>query len=279
MTSVTPRQLEIVRLARDGGHVDVLTLAAYFDVTPQTIRKDLNELCDTRVLNRVHGGAIYPSSVANFAQETRRQVAPEAKRRIGQRAAERIEPNRSVMLNIGTTTEQVAHALKNHAGLMVVTNSIAVASILMDAPGADVALAGGMVRKTDGGIMGEATVEFVRQFRVDYAVIGCSGIDADGTLLDFDFREVQVSRAIIAAARRTIVVADAIKFERVAPVRIGHLTDMDVLITDRPLPADVAAICADSDLQIDITGPDLAPEAEPEAPVSPGVPDSKAATR
>jgi DeoR family glycerol-3-phosphate regulon repressor len=260
MTSVTPRQLEIVRLAREGGHVDVLTLAAHFDVTPQTIRKDLNELCDTQVLTRVHGGAMYPSSVANFAQETRRQVAPEAKQRIGHRAAERIEPNRSVMLNIGTTTEQVAHALKSHAGLMVVTNSMAVASIMMDAPGVDVALAGGTVRKTDGGIIGEATVEFIRQFRVDYAVIGCSAIDADGTLLDFDFREVQVSRAIIAAARQTIVVADAIKFERAAPVRIGHLSEIDVLITDRALPESVARICAQSNLQIDITGPEIMAE-------------------
>jgi DeoR family glycerol-3-phosphate regulon repressor len=154
----------------------------------------------------------------------------------------------------------VAHALKSHAGLMVVTNSMAVASIMMDAPGVDVALAGGTVRKTDGGIIGEATVEFIRQFRVDYAVIGCSAIDADGTLLDFDFREVQVSRAIIAAARQTIVVADAIKFERAAPVRIGHLSEIDVLITDRALPESVARICAQSNLQIDITGPEIMAE-------------------
>lgn len=263
MTAVTPRQLEIVRLARERGHVDVLSLAAHFDVTPQTIRRDLNELCDTRVLNRVHGGAMYPSSVANFAQEARRQVAPEAKQRIGARAAERIEPDRSVILNIGTTTEQVAQSLKNHTGLMVVTNSITVAGILLDAPGVDVVLAGGIVRKTDGGIVGEATVDFIRQFRVDYAVIGCSAIDEDGTLLDFDFQEVQVARAIIASARQTLLVADAIKFERVAPVRIGHLSDIDVLVTDRAPPEPVRRICADSRTQIDITGPDRDHETEP----------------
>ena len=206
---------------------------------------------------------MYPSSIANFAQEARRQVAPEAKQRIGARAAERIEPDRSVILNIGTTTEQVAQSLKNHTGLMVVTNSITVAGILLDAPGVDVVLAGGIVRKTDGGIVGEATVDFIRQFRVDYAVIGCSAIDEDGTLLDFDFQEVQVARAIIASARQTLLVADAIKFERVAPVRIGHLSDIDVLVTDRAPPEPVRRICADSRTQIDITGPDRDHETEP----------------
>ncbi|MEM8878765.1 MAG: DeoR/GlpR family DNA-binding transcription regulator [Pseudomonadota bacterium] len=270
MTAVTPRQLEIVRLARERGHVDVLSLAGHFDVTPQTIRRDLNELCDTRVLNRVHGGAMYPSSVANFAQEARRQVAPEAKQRIGARAADRIESDRSVILNIGTTTEQVAQSLKNHTGLMVVTNSIAVAGILLDAPGVDVVLAGGVVRKTDGGIVGEATVDFIRQFRVDYAVIGCSAIDEDGTLLDFDFQEVQVSRAIIASARQTILVADGMKFERVAPVRIGHLSDIDVLITDRAPPEPVRRICDDNRTQIDVTGPDRDQELEADASNEPG---------
>jgi DeoR family glycerol-3-phosphate regulon repressor len=268
MTAVTPRQLDIVRLARERGHVDVLSLAAHFDVTPQTIRRDLNELCDTRVLSRVHGGAMYPSSVANFTQEARRQVAPEAKQRIGARAAERIEPDRSVILNIGTTTEQVAQALKSHVGLMVVTNSIVVASILLDAPGCNVVLAGGTVRQSDGGIIGEATVDFIRQFRVDYAVIGCSAIDQDGTLLDFDFQEVQVSRAIIAAARQTLLVADAMKFERVAPVRIGHLSEIDVLITDRTPPEAIRKICLDNRTDIDVTGPDgdeaLAPEDSPQ---------------
>jgi DeoR family glycerol-3-phosphate regulon repressor len=98
-------------------------------------------------------------------------------------------------------------------------------------------IAGGLVRKSDGGIVGEATVDFIKQFKVDYAVIGASAIDLDGTTLDYDYREVRVAREIVQHARQTILVADAMKFERNAPVRIAHLSAIDVLVTDTaPLP-------------------------------------------
>ena len=85
-------------------------------------------------------------------------------------------------------------------------------------------IAGGIVRGSDGGIVGEAAVDFIKQFKVDYAVIGASAIDADGALLDFDYREVKVAQAIIANARHVILVSDSTKFERTAPVRIAHLS-------------------------------------------------------
>ena len=100
-------------------------------------------------------------------------------------------------------------------------------------PTIEVVIAGGVVRGSDGGIVGEAAVDFIRQFKVDYAVIGASAIDHDGALLDFDFREVKVAQAIIANARHVILVSDSTKFERTAPVRIGHLSQVDTFITDR----------------------------------------------
>jgi hypothetical protein len=120
----------------------------------------------------------------------------------------------SLILNIGTTTEQVAHALRRHRDLMVVTNNLNVAMILHDAEGVDVVVSGGMVRKADGGIIGEAAVDLIRQFKVDFAVIGASAIDEEGTLLDFDYREVRIAQAILYQARKTILVADTTKFER-----------------------------------------------------------------
>ena len=111
-------------------------------------------------------------------------------------------------------------------------------------------LAGGVIRHSDGGIIGPGTVEQIRQFRVDTAVVGTSAIDADGTLLDFDIREVQVSQAIIASARRVMLVADGSKFLRSAPVRIAHLSDVDVLVTDRLPSAEVAALCAANDVEV-----------------------------
>ena len=144
MEPLTPRQADIMALARQHGRVDVDELAAHFAVTPQTIRKDLNELCDRRLLSRQHGGATYPSGVTNYAYEARRLLAADGKRRIGVRAAELIPDHSSVIINIGTTTEQVAMALRGHAGLMVVTNNINAANILREVPSAEVVIAGGL---------------------------------------------------------------------------------------------------------------------------------------
>lgn len=243
MGYLTSRQIDIMELARRSGRVDVEGLAAHFDVTPQTIRKDLNTLCENRSLMRVHGGAVYPSGVSNFAYDARRGLAEEAKRNIGLRVAELIPDNASIMLNIGTTTEQVAEALRRHQGIMVITNNINVANILREVPSAEVVIAGGLVRHSDGGIVGEVTVDFIRQFKVDYAVIGASAIDEDGAILDYDYREVRVAQAIIEHARQTILVADAMKFERSAPVRIAQLSQIDMFVTDRTPPPPVVDIC------------------------------------
>ena len=113
-------------------------------------------------------------------------------------------------------------------------------------------IAGGLVRHADGGVVGEAAVDFIRQFRVDYAVIGTSAIDVDGTLLDFDFREVKVAQAILETARETILVADAMKLSRRAPVRIGHLEQMDVFVTDEAPPREIVDICANANVRVEV---------------------------
>ena len=140
----------------------------------------------------------------------------------------------------------MAQALLRHAGLMVITNNINVATIMRPYPEIEVVIAGGVVRRSDGGIVGEAAVDFIKQFRVDFAVIGVSAIDPDGSLLDYDYREVRVAQAIISNARQVILAADATKFERSAPVRIGHLSQMHSFVTDHcPLPQ-IRQICADA---------------------------------
>lgn len=252
MEPIHPRQARILAIAREQGRVMVDALAAEFEVSVQTIRKDLNDLCDHNALQRIHGGALYPSGASNYAYESRRILAEDEKRRIGVRAASLIPDNSSVILNIGTTTEQVAWALRDHHGIMVVTNNINVANILREVEHAEVIIAGGIVRPADGGIVGETTVEFIRQFSVDYAVIGASAISPDGYLLDYDFREVRVSQEIIRHARKTILVSDRMKFERRAPVRIGHLSEIDIFVTDYPPPKSIADICREHDVQVEV---------------------------
>ncbi len=246
------RQQQIVDMAKQNGRVTVDELAARFEVTPQTIRKDLNDLCGQRVLTRTHGGAILSSGVENVAYDARRVLAQVEKAHIGQHAAALIPNNSSLLMNIGTTTEEVARHLVHHEGLLVITNDIHVATILTPSPRIDVIIAGGMVRKSDGGIIGESAIEFISQFKVDRAVIGVSAIDDDGALLDFDYREVLAARAIIRNARHVILVADAMKFTRTAPVRIGHISQVDCFVTDQPPPETITDICLHNGVALEI---------------------------
>ncbi|WP_068087198.1 DeoR/GlpR family DNA-binding transcription regulator [Polycladidibacter stylochi] len=226
------RHLTILDLARENGTVLVDDLAKRFQVSPQTIRKDLNQLCDEGVLARVHGGAILNFGGQNVGYGARQSLAGMEKESIGRRAAEQIPNGASLIINIGTTTEAVAQALKTHHQLMVITNNLNVAATLRVCPEIEVVVAGGVVRTSDGGIVGEAAVDFIKQFKVDYAIIGASALDREGALLDYDYREVKVAQAIIENARHVILVADQSKFERTAPVRIGSLAQVDTLIMD-----------------------------------------------
>jgi DeoR family transcriptional regulator, glycerol-3-phosphate regulon repressor len=257
------RQNEIVALLREAGRVTVEDLAAHFDVSPQTIRRDLTEMSEARVITRVHGGAIVASSVQNLAYDARKLVAQQHKRLIGEAAARLIPDNSSLFINIGTTTEEVARALAGRTGLLVITNNLNVATELYRNRSIDVIITGGSVRSTDGGIVGATTVDLIRQFRVDTAVIGISAIDEDGTLLDFDIREVHVSRAIIENARRVILVTDSSKFARSAPARLATLADIDTLVTDHLPSAAIAALCRTHEVEVVETGgpreTDLAP--------------------
>ena len=250
MESLPPRQLDILEITRIEGRVDVESLAERFAVSAQTIRKDLNDLCSMDKLHRVHGGAVLPSNTVNLEYHLRRTLAAQEKSWIASQVAAIIPDDSSLILNIGTTTEQVAYALRHHKKLMVITNSLNVALILSEVPSIELIVTGGMVRKSDGGIVGSAAVDLIRQFKVDCAVVGASAIDNTGALLDFDYREVTVAKAILEQARKRILVADHTKFDRRAPVQIGHISDIDVFITDQSPPSNIARICNDADVQI-----------------------------
>lgn len=261
------RQRDILALARARGRVSVEDLAQRFDVTPQTIRKDLNDLCEQRLVSRVHGGAIVSSGVENVGYEARRFIAQAEKRAIGAAAARLIPNNASLFINIGTTTEEVARALGDHEGLLVITNNLNVATLLYRHPRVEVIMAGGPVRRADGAVIGAAAVDFINQFRVDYAVIGASAIEEDGSLLDFDVREVRVSRAIIENSRRAMLVADKLKLNRAAPVRIGHLSEIDIFVTDTLSSVPLREVCRDHGVELIEVGPlgEAAPTSEEEA--------------
>lgn len=253
LASLKQRQLEVLELIRREGYAAIENLAEHFNVTPQTIRRDINELCDQGLLHRYHGGAgLPPSSVENIAYPARQVLNTEAKQRIGELAAHYIPDHASLFINIGTTTEQVAKALINHKGLRVITNNLNVAWMLCSNPSIDVIIAGGLVRHRDRGITGEATIDFISQFKVDFGVIGISGIESDGSLLDFDYREVRVSQAIMRHSRKILLVADHSKFNRNALVRLGDIADIHAFFTDKAVPEEMQALISQCETELHI---------------------------
>lgn len=248
--TLSTRQTEILARIRQNGRVLVDDLAESYGVTTQTVRRDLNEMSNRGLIARTHGGATQSHSVTNVRYEDRRKIGQEAKRRIGQAAAALIPEHCSVMLNIGTTTEQVARHLIGHRNLVVITNNINVITILSGSPDKDLILAGGTVRQSDGAIVGDGATEFISRFKADYAVIGASVLDADGAVLDYDSREVSVAHAILRNARTRILVADQSKFDHNAPVRICAAAELDMFITDLPPPISFRDACAQGNTRV-----------------------------
>lgn len=248
--TLNPRQRRLLDAVRQRVTISVEELAQQLDVTPQTVRRDVKLMEEAKLLARYHGGVGLASSVENIDYSQRQVMNIDAKRRIAGAVAAQVPSGCSLLINIGTTTEEVARALAYHRGLHVVTNNLNVAAILADNPHCEVILAGGVVRGRDRGIVGEATIDFIRQFKVDIGIIGISSIEPDGTLRDFDPREVKVAQAIIEQSREVWLVADSDKFGRQALVRMAHLSQIDMLFTDARPPDALAKILKDAHVKV-----------------------------
>ena len=249
--NLNPRHQEILDLARQKGYLSTDELTKLFKVTSQTIRRDINELCGLGLLRRYHGGAGLASSIENVDYSARQILNHEEKQRIARLVAEHIPDNASLFLNIGTTTEEVAKALSGHKNLRVITNNLNVAGLLCDNPNFEVIVAGGVVRR-DRGVIGESTIDFIRQFKVDFGIIGISGVDADGTLLDFDYREVHVAQSIIENARKIFLVTDHTKFNSNPMVRLCHISGIDALFTDQQPPKEILSAIREAKIALHV---------------------------
>ena len=248
--SLGRRHSQVQKIVQSKGFVTIEQLAREFNVTPQTIRRDINTMHKAGLIQRFHGGAGMASSTENVAYNERKILCFEEKRRIAQMVAAQIPDHASLFINIGTTTEAIAQALVHHKRLRVITNNLNVATILSTNLNFEVIVAGGLVRHRDGGLIGEATIDFIQQFRVDYGIIGISGIDLDGTLLDFDYREVRAARAIIDNSRKVFLATDHTKFGRNAMVRLGNIAEIDTLFTDQNPPSALVEVLTEAEVNL-----------------------------
>lgn len=250
-----PRQAQLIDAVREHGSASIESLAERFGVTLQTVRRDVQRLAEAGLLARFHGGARVPASTTeNVAYLQRQQLNADAKRRIARAVAQAVPDGCSMIINIGTTAEAIARELVQRKGLRVITNNLNVAAILSDNPDCEVIVAGGAVRARDRGIVGEATVDFIRQFKVDIGLIGISGIEDDGTLRDFDYREVKVAQAIVEHSRQVWLAADHSKFNRPAMVELGRLAQVDALYTDAEPPPPFPSLLGEAGVQCVVAG-------------------------
>ena len=248
----TERHARIIEIVTSSGFATIEELAQQFNVTQQTIRRDLKELDHENKVQRYHGGAGLNSSTLNTSYSNRKVSFLKEKQLIAKEVAKAIPDNASLFINIGTTTEAIAQALLKHHNLTIITNNLHVASILSTKDDFKIIIAGGVVRNRDGGVMGEATIDFVSQFKVDYAIIGISGIDDAGDLLDFDYQEVRVSKAIIENSRNIFLAADHSKFGRDAMTRLGNIAEVHHVFTSIPPSDNIYKILHSHNIQLTV---------------------------
>lgn len=247
---LTDRQTQIIEfLTSRGGTLSSTELTESFDVSVQTIRKDLNELSDLGVVRRVHGGITLPTQSRNLSFTNRQVINFEEKAQIAKLAAAFIPNGSSLFLGIGTTPGQIAENLLYHSDLKVITNNLNAALSLCRNTTIETYVVGGRVRPADEDIVGEETTSQFRNFQVNYGICGVAGISDSGHLLNFSSEESHLFKAILENCEKRILVADHHKFLRSAPVKSGHLSEFDVLLTDS-VPTQLKALCEEAELRI-----------------------------
>jgi len=229
-TSLRLQQILGLLAGRDG--VGVAELAEYFQVTPMTIRRDLDTLEGQGRVVRTHGGAILAApSVVAFSFQARRQVRMAEKKAIAREAARRVEPGMTVLIDTGTTTLELAKALPGVGDLRVLTSSLAIASALLAHDGLELVLLGGTVSRNSPDLSGPLTEDNLAAFRADIAFVGADALDENG-LYTSSQQIARVSRTMLASAKKTVLMADSGKFGETAFARFAQWREIDELITD-----------------------------------------------
>jgi DeoR family glycerol-3-phosphate regulon repressor len=238
------RQAHIAELVSQRGEASVDALAQQFGVSAATIRRDLSQLAEGGVIQKVHGGARRSPLIAEGSFSERMAENAGAKEEIARKLAPLIEPGDTLFIDTGSTTLACAHQLAAVPELTVITNSVRIAHVMSSGEGRPkVLLLGGEFRNDNAETVGPTTIEQIRGFQADHAVITVAALDASVGAMDAELDEAHVARAMIECAHRLIVVADARKMERKAAFRVCRLDEIDVLVSDTaPSPAFRAAL-------------------------------------
>jgi DeoR/GlpR family transcriptional regulator of sugar metabolism len=233
------RRQHIFKAIEASGVASVRDLAQRFDVSMITIMRDLQELEQEGLIRRVHGGAISVRGASYEPPFSAResQLSPE-KQRIALKAVELVADGDSIILDVGTTTLEIARALKGKRNLTVLVTNLRAALELASQPAIQVIVVGGKLRSSELSMIGHLAEQTLRTFQVDKAFIGVGGVTVSHGLTEFNFDEAGTKRTMIERARQAIVVADHTKFGKIMLTQVAPLSDISLLITGSELDED-----------------------------------------
>ncbi|MEM9604893.1 MAG: DeoR/GlpR family DNA-binding transcription regulator [Pseudomonadota bacterium] len=236
------RRERIAEIVRDRGAISVGALAEILDVSTQTIRRDIDKLCEGDTLRRKHGRVELDAERLNTPFDQRAGTNVMGKRDIGQAAAELVPNGATVFISIGSTPLEVARALHRHTNLTVITNNLSAAMALSEEVSNRIILPGGELRLPDRDILGDDVLKLFSRYRADISIFGTAGVAEDGALMEFHVAELQTRQRIRENSRASMLVLDNTKFGRTAPAIGESLLDIDHVILDRHPGAAYAAL-------------------------------------
>ncbi len=234
---IEERRQHILAIAHNEGRVRVRDLSKALGISQITIRKDLDHLQAKGLLQRSHGGALpaQPGALFDPSLQEKEKSHHHEKERIGAAAAEMVQEGQCVMLDSGTTTTAVAHALKRFSNLTVITNAVNIAAELT-ATNLEVILTGGILRKNSFSLVGPLAEDMLAEMHADILFLGVDGFDLEAGLTTPNLLESRVNRAMVTGATKVVAVCDSTKFDRRSLSRIVPATAVHHVITDSALP-------------------------------------------
>ncbi len=228
------RREKITALVGERGAVSVGALADLLDVSMQTIRRDIDALCQDEGLRRQHGRVELNRKRLNTPFDQRADTNADGKSAVGEAAARLVPDGSTLFLSIGSTPLSAAKALLRRKELTVITNNLSAAMALSEEISNRIILPGGELRLPDRDILGREVLDVMGHYRAEFAIFGVAGVAEDGGLLDFHTAEVQVREKMRENAQTSILVIDSSKFGRLAPALGGNIADADRVVLDRP---------------------------------------------
>lgn len=234
------RRAQIMQIIREQGRVKVTDLSERFKTSAVTIRSDLKELQQRGLLLRSHGGAVTPDAAsAESPLQERSVLHASEKRRIGAAAAAMVNDGETIILDSGTTTQEIAKNLRGKQNLQVITNGVNVAMELLGVRGIQLIIVGGILRDDSVSIVGRFAEELLDHLSADKLFLGAAGCDPEFGASTPNPDEALVNQAMVDIAREVILVADSSKFNKRCMSRIAPFSRIRTVVTDRGLPEDL----------------------------------------